>query len=302
MQGKAILCRPRSGAKSRRPARDERDAARLRAADALALSRQDFARALRAQARLRRLDRPAARARRTIGLLENEWNDFDRLTPRTKLLHNTQRRTQPWKTGLPVDFVPGEKLYRLPAIGGALMRRGASCFGDYALLGHYVRHPDPNQERFFFGLLRECVEKRHRQRGDAARGDAPQPRPPRRLRGDRRRRRSRHEPPSGRLAHREREERRARAPRRGACRRAVGAGPWDGRHRRARWPARWRRGSCWTMRMSRVSRSGPRLHRQPVDEGLEMPVGERDVLRTIEPASRSARAVPRIDVLPSPVS
>jgi hypothetical protein len=32
-------------------------------------------------------------------------------------------------------------------------------FGDYALLGHYVPHPDPNQERLFFGLLRECVDK-----------------------------------------------------------------------------------------------------------------------------------------------
>jgi hypothetical protein len=32
-------------------------------------------------------------------------------------------------------------------------------FGDYAFLGHYVPHPDPNQERFFFGLLRECVDK-----------------------------------------------------------------------------------------------------------------------------------------------
>ena len=39
----------------------------------------------------------------TIGLFEEQWNDFDRLTPATRLLHNTRRRTQPWKTGLPVD-------------------------------------------------------------------------------------------------------------------------------------------------------------------------------------------------------
>ncbi|HEX5517727.1 MAG TPA: hypothetical protein VFX32_09020, partial [Pseudolabrys sp.] len=36
----------------------------------------------------------------TIGHLESEWNDFDQLTERTKLLHNTKRRSQPWKTGL----------------------------------------------------------------------------------------------------------------------------------------------------------------------------------------------------------
>ena len=40
--------------------------------------------------------------RETIGLLEPEWNDFDRLTPDTKILHTTKRRTQPWKTG-PTD-------------------------------------------------------------------------------------------------------------------------------------------------------------------------------------------------------
>ena len=45
----------------------------------------------------------------TIGLLEPEWNDFDHLTPATKLLHNTKRRTQPWKTGLPVDFTLRER-------------------------------------------------------------------------------------------------------------------------------------------------------------------------------------------------
>ena len=30
--------------------------------------------------------------------------------------------------------------------------------GPHALMGRYHRHPDPAQERFFFGLLRECVE------------------------------------------------------------------------------------------------------------------------------------------------
>ena len=33
---------------------------------------------------------------------------FRPLTPATKLVHNTQRRTQPWKTGLPVDYRPAE--------------------------------------------------------------------------------------------------------------------------------------------------------------------------------------------------
>jgi hypothetical protein len=93
----------------------------------------------------------------SIGSLEDEWNHFDRLTPQTKLLHNTRRWTQPWKTGLPVDFVPADKIGGIPGAAW-LMRKRREWFGDYALLGRYVRHPDPAQERMFFSLLRECVE------------------------------------------------------------------------------------------------------------------------------------------------
>jgi hypothetical protein len=53
--------------------------------------------------------------RETIGFLEEEWNDFDRLTEKTKLLHNTRRKTQPWKTGLPVDWTPTERFRWFPA-------------------------------------------------------------------------------------------------------------------------------------------------------------------------------------------
>lgn len=95
---------------------------------------------------------------KSIALLENEWNDFDRLTPQTKMLHNTKRKTQPWKTGLPVDFMPPEKPSGWLMLG-AMNRMRRRLFGDYGLLGHYKRHPDPKQERFFFGLLRECFDK-----------------------------------------------------------------------------------------------------------------------------------------------
>jgi hypothetical protein len=93
--------------------------------------------------------------RESLGLFENEWNDFDHLDQNTKLLHNTRRLTQPWKTGLAVDWTPSE---RLPPLHW-LMQIRRSIFGEYALLGRYWRHPDRNQERFFFGLLRECVDK-----------------------------------------------------------------------------------------------------------------------------------------------
>ena len=100
-----------------------------------------------------RLEDPA-----TLGPLEPAWNDFDHLGTETKLLHNTKRWTQPWKTGLPVDFVPGDRTRAFPLVG-VLRRTRRRLFGDYGLLGRYKPHPDPRQEAFFFGLLRECLEK-----------------------------------------------------------------------------------------------------------------------------------------------
>jgi hypothetical protein len=88
----------------------------------------------------------------SIGLFAPEWNDFDRLTGATKLLHTTRRKTQPWKTGLPVDFRINAPLYGfIPRawIRGVRMAVGA--------VDRYQPHPDPNQEALFFGLLREGI-------------------------------------------------------------------------------------------------------------------------------------------------
>jgi hypothetical protein len=95
--------------------------------------------------------------RNSIGLFEEEWNHFDTLTPKTKMLHTTKRRTQPWKTGLPIDHRPREKYRLFPPLRW-LMKARRNVFGEYALLGRYQRHPDPAQEQLFFGLLKECVE------------------------------------------------------------------------------------------------------------------------------------------------
>ncbi len=95
-----------------------------------------------------------------IGFLEDYWNDFDHLDANTRLLHNTKRRTQPWKTGLAVDYTPADKLKDKPMLA-SLNRARAAVFGEYGLLGKYREHPDQRQEQFFFGLLRECLEKGH---------------------------------------------------------------------------------------------------------------------------------------------
>jgi hypothetical protein len=39
-----------------------------------------------------------------------------------------------------------------------LNRLRRALAGDYGLLGRYKKHPDPNQERLFFALLKECLD------------------------------------------------------------------------------------------------------------------------------------------------
>ena len=154
MQGKALLCRSRGGSKGLASSVMLLDCAKLtdwrceEQFNDMFESKRDYMDWI-----FLRLQPPE-----TIGMLDNEWNDFDRLTENTKLLHNTKRWTQPWKTGLPVDFVPSEKTRRLKLLGWARWAR-RKLFGPYAFVGRYRAHKDPNQERFFFGLLRECLEK-----------------------------------------------------------------------------------------------------------------------------------------------
>ena len=95
--------------------------------------------------------------RDSIGLFESGWNDLDRFSQATCMLHTTKRWTQPWKTGLPVDFTPADKFRKFPPLGWLLHLR-RKLLGDHAMLGHYRRHPDPNQEGYFFGLLAECLD------------------------------------------------------------------------------------------------------------------------------------------------
>jgi hypothetical protein len=83
----------------------------------------------------------------TIGFLEPEWNDFDKLTPATKLLHNTKRNTQPWKSGLPIDYTS-----KLPFLSRIMPENG------FRLWGKYRQHPDSRQQDLFYALARECMD------------------------------------------------------------------------------------------------------------------------------------------------
>jgi hypothetical protein len=91
----------------------------------------------------------------SVGPLEDVWNDFDHLTPQTKILHTTYRRTQPWKTGLPIDFTVRTKSKPVSLAKSAI--RAMKRMVKPAKPGFYEKHPDPSQERLFFSLLAECL-------------------------------------------------------------------------------------------------------------------------------------------------
>ena len=158
MQGKAIMCRPRSGIKGKSGCL----ASSAMLLDCTKLTHWRCAEQFDELFRFERdymdwiclkLEDPE-----TIGFFETVWNDFDRLASDTRLLHNTRRLTQPWKTGLPIDWTPAEKSYGIPLLG-PVMRLRHKLFGAHGLLGKYIRHPDRNQERFFFTMVRECLDQ-----------------------------------------------------------------------------------------------------------------------------------------------
>ncbi|MCC6211181.1 MAG: hypothetical protein IT513_09090 [Burkholderiales bacterium] len=158
MQGKALMCRWRPGFKDLPGYRASSvmllDNAKLRHWDA----EKTFGELFEFKKDYMKWIKLEYEPEETVGLLEPEWNDFDRLTPRTRILHNTYRRTQPWKTGLPVSFTVRVKkgsLRNLAKRAVKSVRRWAG--GNQPDL--YRPHPDANQERLFFTLVRECLEK-----------------------------------------------------------------------------------------------------------------------------------------------
>ncbi len=158
MAGKAIMCRPKSGSKGRKGAY----ASSVMLLDCAKLQHWRFEENFSAMFKPAqrdymdwvslKLEDPA-----TIGLLESEWNDFDNLTEQTKLLHNTKRKTQPWKTGLKVDYRPADTFQLFPPRHW-LRRARRALFGEYKFAGTYDAHPDPKQEKFFFDMVRGCLQ------------------------------------------------------------------------------------------------------------------------------------------------
>ncbi len=81
------------------------------------------------------------------------WNHIDTLTPETKMLHTSHRLTQPWKTGLPIDFTrndPGKAFGFWPRIWDLKLR------GKWP--SRYQPHPEKDIENFFIKLTRDALK------------------------------------------------------------------------------------------------------------------------------------------------
>ncbi len=87
--------------------------------------------------------------------MSRAWNSLDKLNGDTKALHTTNRLTQPWKTGLPIDFTRNKMPRFLGIIPRELIHK---ILGKYNT--HYLPHPDKKIIEFFFALLREALKEK----------------------------------------------------------------------------------------------------------------------------------------------
>ncbi|WP_119168690.1 glycosyltransferase family protein [Algihabitans albus] len=157
MDGKAIVCRSRTGSKGL----DGCMASSVMLLDCAKLThwraKENFTELFERKRDYMEWICLKTEPRSSIGKLEDRWNDFDHLGPETKLLHNTKRQTQPWKTGLPVDFTAASKKFKATRPKTWMRPLKRAMLGWGGAPSHYQAHPDRAQQNFFFGLLRECL-------------------------------------------------------------------------------------------------------------------------------------------------
>jgi len=80
------------------------------------------------------------------------WNNLDKLTDETMMIHTTNRITQPWKTGLPIDFARNT----MPKYLGVIPREPIhKLLGKYATT--YQPHPNKKIEAFFIDLVKNAL-------------------------------------------------------------------------------------------------------------------------------------------------
>ncbi len=79
--------------------------------------------------------------------IPREWNMLDQVTAETKMLHTTGRLTQPWRTGLPIDFT----INKPQPLFGFIPRFWVTH------PTHYQPHPDKMVVDAFFAVLKSAI-------------------------------------------------------------------------------------------------------------------------------------------------
>jgi len=91
----------------------------------------------------------------SVGEISRTYNNLDVLDEHTKLIHMTNRLTQPWKTGLKIDFTrndPGKYMGLIPKIWILkILGRWPS---------QYQKHPNREIEKLFLDLTKEALGKK----------------------------------------------------------------------------------------------------------------------------------------------
>lgn len=80
--------------------------------------------------------------------ISREWNSLDLITENTKFLHTTNRLTQPWRTGLPIDFT----FNKPPRLFGVIPRFWV------VRPTHYLPHPDQKVVQAFKTLAAQALD------------------------------------------------------------------------------------------------------------------------------------------------
>jgi hypothetical protein len=86
--------------------------------------------------------------------LDRRFNSLDEISNDTIFLHTTNRLTQPWKTGLKVDFTrnnPGKYFNLVPK------NMVLKILGKYP--SRYIGHPSPEIEKLFFKLANWAIQE-----------------------------------------------------------------------------------------------------------------------------------------------
>jgi hypothetical protein len=85
--------------------------------------------------------------------LDRIFNSLDSFSSDTVFIHTTNRLTQPWKTGLKIDFTRNNPGYYFSLIPKKLVFK---VLGKYP--SRYKKHPDPKVEDLFFDLARSAIK------------------------------------------------------------------------------------------------------------------------------------------------